>query len=82
MWTRRVTVIRSTPDGAFFIDMDLPFTPFPGLILQDTDFGVQVTVSRVKYLRERDIFILQTEGRATASDLACMIAEGSWKKCV
>ncbi len=76
----RVILIRECVNGrSFHLNTDLPFLPYKGLMIQPREYGVCVTVSdRLKYVCEKDALLVFTEGRATASEVSCLMAEGGW----
>ena len=75
----RVVVFRDCVNGrSFRREMDLSFLPHNGLVIQPQEHGVCVTVDCVKYVCEKDALLVLTEGRATDSEVSCMMAEGGW----
>ncbi|MBU2792744.1 hypothetical protein HAQ01_04920 [Acidithiobacillus thiooxidans] len=75
----RVVVFRDCVNGrSFRREMDLSFLPHKGLMIQPREYGVCVTVDQVKYVCEKDTLLVFTEGRATDSEVACMLSEGGW----
>ena len=75
----RAVIFRECENGRQFrLEVDLPFLPNKGLMIQPRKHGTVVTVSGVKYVCEDGALLVFTEGRATDSDVSLMLKEGRW----
>ncbi len=75
----RAVIFRECENGRHFrLETELPFLPHKGLMIQPREYGVVVTVKSAKYICEKAVLLLFTEGRATDSDVSLMLKEGGW----